>query len=44
MAAAELPGRRCNGSGAHRQEIAQHAGVSRDCTGTTPDKPGKPLY
>src|SRR5215469_4741966 len=39
--AAEPAGRRSNGGGVHRQEIAQHAGVSRRCASASPDKPGK---
>jgi hypothetical protein len=44
MLAAEPAGRRCNASSDHRQEIAQHAGVSRRGGGATYDNPGKPLY
>src|ERR1700740_1471183 len=39
MAAAELAGRRSNGSAEHRQEIAEHVGVSRRPSSPRPKRP-----
>jgi hypothetical protein len=44
MPAAEPAGRRSNGTGEHRKEIAEHAGVSRRSASATLGKPGKPRY